>query len=76
MSNPILTPIKERQLQGVLTQTGYILESIRVLRLKNPMGIDRQWLADELGTTYTALTKNLHILKVRGLLDEFDDIHF
>jgi DNA-binding MarR family transcriptional regulator len=70
MFNPILQSLQTALSMGLITKTGYTLESVRLLEIENPMECDRQWLADQLGMTYSALTQNLHRLKALGFFDK------
>jgi hypothetical protein len=53
---------------GIITRAGYVLRACKLLQLDNPMSVDRRWLSDQLGMTYTATTNQLHRLKSKGLL--------
>ena len=64
----LLTDLKAKYADGMITRTGYVLEACQLLQVDNPMGIDRSWLSDQIGMSYTATTKQLHRLRNKGLI--------
>lgn len=60
--------LRDRLDKGLITKLGYVIEACEVLELENPIGVDRKWLANELGMSYTALTNQLHVAKGKGLI--------
>ncbi|WP_181243743.1 hypothetical protein [Chamaesiphon polymorphus] len=41
-----------------------------IILVINFVDVDRQWLADQLGMSYTATTSQLHELKKKGLFQD------
>jgi DNA-binding MarR family transcriptional regulator len=64
----LLTELKYRLDKGLVTKLGYVWEACKVLQV-DPATVDRQWLADQLGMSYTATTKQLSELKKKGLIE-------
>jgi predicted ArsR family transcriptional regulator len=68
MQVDLLVELKDRLGKGLITKLGYVWEACQILQV-DPASVDRQWLADQLGMSYTATTKQLSELKKKGLLD-------
>jgi DNA-binding MarR family transcriptional regulator len=67
MQIDLLIDLRNRLNLGLITKLGYVLEACRVLQV-DPTTVDRQWLADQLGMSYTAITSQIHELKKKGLI--------
>jgi predicted ArsR family transcriptional regulator len=68
MQVDLLVELKDRLAKGLITKLGYVWEACQILQV-DPASVDRQWLADHLGMSYTATTSQLHELKKKGLLE-------
>jgi predicted ArsR family transcriptional regulator len=68
MQVDLLVELKDRLGKGLITKLGYVWEACQILQV-DPASVDRQWLADQLGMSYTATTKQLSELKKKGLLE-------
>jgi DNA-binding MarR family transcriptional regulator len=70
MQIDLLIELKDRLDKGLITKLGYVWEACNVLQV-DPATVDRQWLADQLGMSYTAITSQIHELKKKGLFEDF-----
>jgi CRP-like cAMP-binding protein len=66
MDIDLLAELKLKLSEGLVTKTGYVFEACQILEVDNPMSVDRQWLADMLGLSYSATTQLLHRLRASG----------
>jgi DNA-binding MarR family transcriptional regulator len=67
MQVDLLVELKDSLAKGLITKLGYVWEACKVLQV-DPATVDRQWLADQLGMSYTATTSQIHELKKKGLI--------
>jgi hypothetical protein len=72
--NPNLTKLADLCASGQITKLGYFAKAIELLDLPDYAKVDRQWLADQLGLSYSATTQLLHrYKKMKGTSNEAKD---
>lgn len=64
----LLMDLKKKHEQGIYTRRGYILEACHTLQV-DVATVDRKWLADQLGISYTSLTSQICEMRKKGLVD-------
>jgi Mn-dependent DtxR family transcriptional regulator len=68
MQFDLLVDLKKKHEEGIYTRRGYILEACNTLQV-DVATVDRKWLADQLGISYTSLTSQICEMRKKGLVD-------